>query len=492
MTLHAPTADAAPPVAVIYDATEMLQSQATAGAYQGFMDDLTAMTKKDAAKDSVVTKYPSGKVRYVAEEIHYDFLEKDVPYGAFTEYYESGRIKRKGTAGLYGFYEGKYVEYYDAIDPKTKKQRVQISGDNNYKTGVHSFTKYHPNGQLELKAKKNRGYPEYYIEPFTEYYPDGKVKSVGKWDEQKKYVKYYESFHRNGKPQTTAVLTTTGETIGEVKSLYADGKLEYKYDSKADPFEPGAFESHWPNGKLKCKGMKDRGGRFSGAYELRSETGVVLVHGTADNYYPDFDGKLLEDGSADIGYKGFTGRLITRYPNDQIKLIRDYVSDKDSTGYSLEYYPNGQIMEEGRWNRYYGFTGGAYSEYWPNGQIKRQGTMLEGDLTGDVEAFYESGAPKYKYQTNSNGRLIGYEIYWHENGAIKYEAQYNQSGKFKRSRSFDENGKSVGERRQPSRPSKDAVDITLLFRQSHAAFGRPGLREGDKRKLRSKLFSYEN
>ena len=91
-------------------------------------------------------------------------------------------------------------------------------------------------------------------------------------------------------------------------------------------------------------------------------------------------------------------------------------SDKPYSGVAVEYYENGQKMEEGTYKD--GELDGLWTRWYENGQKQWKGTFKDGKEDGKYTRWYENGQ-KEREGTYKDGGHDGKYTEWNEDGQKK-------------------------------------------------------------------------
>lgn len=216
------------------------------------------------------------------------------------------------------------------------------------------------------------------------YYPGGKQKSEGAYDENGKRTGSWEFYFENGKLKETDIYEN-GKLNGIVHEYFENGKLRYK-SAYADDKLVGVRELYHPNGKLAGK----------------------------ENYK---DGKYVNDGdffneNGERTLQNGTGYRIDYFSNGNLSFKGNYKNGKRE-GLNTWFFENGKLKSE--FNYYNGTTAGEYKMYYESGVMKEKGNYSAEKINGLVEFYHPNGKllGKNKY---SNGTFISPDDYFDANG----------------------------------------------------------------------------
>lgn len=232
-----------------------------------------------------------------------------------------------------------------------------------------------------------------------DYYPSGKVKSVGSYKGSNK-----EGLHREYKEDGSLIKASlfennikTGEGLlnneglrnGEWKDFYSNGALKSK-GQYLNGKKVGLWKHYYPNGTLEQKGNYNTEGLADGEWLWFYESSDTLK---IVNYR-----RGLEEGMMMEYSRG--GNLIAK--GEYIEGKREYdwfysigeVSIYGSYRYGEEdgfwkHFRNGTLIFEG--NFVDGFSNGIHKWYFDNGKLREIGNYRMGQKQGEWKKFLESG-----------------------------------------------------------------------------------------------------
>jgi antitoxin component YwqK of YwqJK toxin-antitoxin module len=372
--------------------------------------EITTETYVNDVKQGPTTYYyPDGKVRLIINFI--DGLENGVarelaPDGnviTYLEYKKGFLISREriNRTDANGRKQGRWKYFYD-----NEKIRLEGTFKDDKRNGY--FKEYDQEGNL-LTVKKFINDTEQIevqetasLKLKTDYYPDGKVKTVGSYngDTPEGVRREYnqEGKITGGYVFTKGVLTGEGITDeegnkeGDWKQYYTDGTLR-SVGSYSKGKTIGNWKYYYENGKLESEGKYTKSGLPDGLWRWYFEDGSIrrsqsFIAGMEDGEYEEHDetGRLIVKGQYAEGVE--EGDWIYDFGN-----YRETGSYKSGARFGTwkSYYNDGQLRFEG--NYLDDNLNGKVSWYWPNGKLKDQGNYINGSREGDWVTFNEDGTP---------------------------------------------------------------------------------------------------
>ncbi len=316
-----------------------------------------------------------------------------------TEFYENGKIDKE------------YLSYYDnnQLSERVPYKSGEINGkvelflrNGSYKQTVN-FEAGKSNGKRTYYDRYNCKFSEYtevagvLNGEYKEFYPSGKVETIGTYISDK--------------------------LEGSLKGSFENGNKMFE-----GQFVAGERDQTWTwyydNGKVKEKGSYKKG-KKDGMWQTFYETGVLsaseifkndLSNGPADFF--DTDGKKF----ATYEYKNDKLQNYVYYDKAGAPLIQEKI--KSGKLKIIKYNPEGYKIAEGQiLNKK---ESGDWKFYYLNGNVDWQVSYKEGQKEGFQKEFYKNGTLKAeKYFTN--GLLEGYSKTYHANGQIA-SSGYNKKG----------------------------------------------------------------
>jgi len=372
--------------------------------------------------------YSDGKVRLVVNFI--DGLENGVarelaPDGTVMTYMEyqkaflvsRERINRKDSDGRK---QGRWKFFYD-------NYAVKLEGvyKDDKKNGY--FKDYDENGLL-LSVKKFANDVEQLevqevtsLKLKTDYYPDGKVKTVGSYNGD-----VAEGVRREYNPEgkITAgyvfskgvivgegIVDEEGNKQGEWHDYYPD-KTQRSVGSYENGKPIGNWKYYYEKGKIESEGKYTKKGALDGTWHWYFEDGSIrriesYIGGMEDGEYEEHDetGRLIVKGQYIEGLE--EGEWVYDFGN--YKEIGSYKGGA-RFGKWKSFYDDGVLRFEGEYID--DNLNGKVSWYWPSGKQKDQGYFMNGSKEGDWNTFNEDGTLflTIYYQGNVEKRYDGVKI----------------------------------------------------------------------------------
>lgn len=338
---------------------------------KGFIVDRQRINRKDGngrKQGKWYQFYPTGIIQTEGS------YKDDLKNGYFKEYAENGDLLK-----IYKYVEG--VLQPEAAEIKKPDVRNEyypggkIRSSTMYRNGVMDGIRrvYDTTGKIEqafiycngvitgegiVKEDGNRdGF-------WKEYYPDGSLKSEGRYD--------------------------NGTTTGEWKFYHANGKTEQtgKYNKQGKP--EGVWRWYFPDGQL-LREEEYRRGLHDGVSVTYDETGMVIEEGEFVN------GK--EEGLW-IEKTGTTYIKGTYRDGQRNGMWYYYYLDAGPAGQDSLCFYKGNFIEDNPDGRHY--------SYWENGKVKDEGLYVMGKREGDWMKYNYDGT-LFMIITYRNGAEIRYD-----------------------------------------------------------------------------------
>ena len=381
-------------------------------------------TYVDDKKQGLLTGYfENGSIR---EKTTY---QNDEITGEFTEYYESGTLYRKGTYAKKEI-DGKLETFGEdgklwssLVYDRGKLREVNfydkagaVINNTSTRNGSANIVFYTPEGIKQSEGFFNKeGSRE---GKFTEYYADGKVKSVS---ENKK-----------------------GMLNGSYKSYFLTGALsaEEQYE---DDVEQGYYRSFFSNGKLQTEGWRQDGQKQQTFifYNVLGDTTAkeYFLNGELDGYsqylrpnntleyeykytngwlqgISQFDsvGKLLHASTFDKG----NGKLIYKHFNSNTSVEANY-EHYMLNGFYKAYFFDGSP----RYTIYYknDAPDSLYKQYYYGGMLKTEGRYKNGEKQGEWKHYNKDGS-LFETEVYKDGSLHGKDKFFNKDGTLDLEVTY--------------------------------------------------------------------
>jgi antitoxin component YwqK of YwqJK toxin-antitoxin module len=214
----------------------------------------------------------------------------------------------------------------------------------------------------------------------------------------------------------------------EHKEYYDNGDLKKigKYDS--DGNGTGEWKFYHKNGQLRKIG-KYKIGKQTGEWKIYHENGQLEAIGKIENgksigewkYYHG-NGKLQEIGKYKNGKQ--TGEWKYYHDNGKLRGIGKWENGK-KIGEWKYYHDNGKLRGMGKWEN--GKKMGKWKSYHDNGQLQEIVKMENGNPTGEWKSYHDNGQLEEigKYE---NGKKTSKWRYYHKNGQLE-KIRKHENGK---------------------------------------------------------------
>ncbi len=254
------------------------------------------------------------------------------------EYFSNGKLKMSGA-----YIDTIPVGIHKIFNEKGEVINSYLYTDNGIKRGE---------GIIDKKGKKQGNWK--YL------YPNGKIKSKGKYKNGKKEGNWIYFFN-NGKT--------------EQKGSFTNGKLS------------GLWVWYYENGNKRRKGKFNKGEEQGFFYELSEE------------------GDTLSQGNYIYGLKSGNWKYKV---NDLIEIGK-YVSGKKD-GVWKQYYPDNKLKFEGAFIE--GYSDGKHKHYYPNGKLRLLKIYAAGNKTGKWKKYDKEGNLEtiIEYKANRKYKIDGIKI----------------------------------------------------------------------------------
>jgi antitoxin component YwqK of YwqJK toxin-antitoxin module len=321
-------------------------------------------------------------------------------HGFFTEYFENGKPKSKGTYRN-GKAIGLWEYYYESGMPKA-------TGEWNEQKPTGSWTYYFENGSVSSKGSMEAG------------------NKTGSW--------YY--FYESGQKKYEGIFEQ-GLRQGVWKYFYEDGtaKASATYDR-----DTASYQERSGDGTLLAEGMLS-GGRSFGRWNYYYPSGKLKSTGTELNgrreglWMRFFEsGKLASEGMYKMGK---TSGNWTYYHENGTVAAQGVELDGMKEGTWKLFLENGFLKSEVQYQQ----GTAPYEEFYENGKLKVKGKIVKGVHQGLWEYFYEDGTPEGKcIYRDGVGTFYGY----YPNGALKTEGMLKNGDRMGMWKLYDSKGELEG------------------------------------------------
>jgi uncharacterized protein len=316
--------------------------------------------------------------------------------GLWREYYDNLRIKKE-MHYAHGILNGMYKEY-DA-------------------NGELMVSLNYANGQVDT-LKNDEGIQ---VEIRNAYYETGKVKFNGaflkdtpvgihRYFDQTGKVSRSEEYDNQGKLIGKGLVDLEGKRQGQWTNYYPDGSIKSKGSYKEN-LKEGNWEFYHENGQVEQKGSY-KGNLFSGEWYWYYENGNLKRE---ENYYlGKNDGVYLEynaDGKIIVKGEFLDGEKEGEWTYD----VGDVVINGNYTlglrdGQWVSYYEKGKLRFSGSYIQ--GNADGKHYLYYPNGNMEEERFFNSGYREKDWKKFHKDGTLKITvtYRRNEEIKINGVKI----------------------------------------------------------------------------------
>ncbi|MCD4772726.1 MAG: hypothetical protein K8R41_05005 [Bacteroidales bacterium] len=396
------------------------------GNRKNFKLDSTWKFYNDTGNIILEINYKKGKkdgIRkiYREKEIINENFKNDIKNGLTQSFYPNGKLKRSVNF-IDGLEEGICKEY-------TKNERIITLFY--YKKG---FIIDKENINRFDQQNKKHGIWKY-------YYPDGKLKLVGKYKHGKKegFFKEYSNVGDLAKAEkfTNGIIQ---ENVAKLKKLdvkkdyYKNGKVKIVASYKdgvpegirREYSEDGTIENSYifKNGVIIGKGIITKKGERDGFWNEYFDNGDTKAKGnynkdikTGEWKYYHKNGKLEQDGNFEDNGK-LTGKWRWYYKSGRL-LREEFFSEGLSNSVLSEYNEHGSIITQGEY--FEGLKNGFWT--YKIGDNKEEGEYIDGKRNGIWKHYFNNGKKSFE------GKFIddnpnGLHTYFWDNGNKKDEGFY--------------------------------------------------------------------
>jgi len=396
---------------------------------------------KSGKKNGIKTTYQE------KETIAENFID-DIKQGLTTYYYPDGKVHRTvnfvnglesgiskeygpdGTVITFIEYKKGFIVSRENINRKDKNGLKQGRWKFFYENGlVHEegtykddkkngyFKEYNEEGNLLTVFKyvddvKQEDAPELAsLDIRTDYYPDGKIKTVAsykgetpegvrrEYSETGAIVAGYIFTH--GSMTGQGIIDEEGIKDGPWKEFYTDGSKRSE-GNYVKGKQVGSWKYYYPDGKTEEEGSFNKQGKLDGNWRWYYESGNIwreqnYINGLEDGLYTEYDenNKLITSGEFIEGLED--GEWT--YDLGDHKEVGTYRSGMRNGKWKY-YYPDGQLSFEGEYID--DNPNGKQISYYPDGRPKEAGSYIMGERTGDWITYNEDGTP-FLIITYNNG-----------------------------------------------------------------------------------------
>lgn len=285
--------------------------------------------------------------------------------------------------------------------------------------GVITKSEYYINGKKQILSEDEKPENKYIIK--KDYFSDGKIKSKGIYVDEKP-VGIHKSYNKKGEITASKTYSDKGIKIGEGivdkkdkkqgewKFLYPDGKIR-----SSGKFVNGKKEGKWvfffKSGKIEQKGIY-KNGKYSGIWIWYYENGNIrrtgkFIKGKEIGFFYELseEGDTLSKGDYVYGLKSGEWKYSV---NDLIQTGK-YVTGKKE-GIWKEYYSDDKLKFEGAYVE--GYPDGKHKHYYFDGKLKLVAFYSVGNKVGKWKEYDKEGNLKTltEYKANKKYKIDGQKI----------------------------------------------------------------------------------
>ena len=239
--------------------------------------------------------------------------------------------------------------------------------------------------------------------------------SIGKYDNDEK-IGEWKWYYENGKLKTIGNYDEEGGEIGEWKRYYKNGQLRVYTLYDSDGYAQGEWKWYYEDGQIWTDGKYYDGAKI-GEWKWYYENGKLKRYSQYDS-----------EGYAKDGFKRY-------YESGQISELGQYDVQDDETGEWKEYYENGKLKAFGKYES--GCKIGDWKYYHENGGIYQICLMAKGWLM-EISSCFDENNNSLDKGTLVEGNGIAKE--YHKNGELKASGEYKNGVKTGKWKSYHENG----------------------------------------------------
>jgi antitoxin component YwqK of YwqJK toxin-antitoxin module len=278
---------------------------------------------------------------------------------------------------------------------------------------------YYIDGKLTILKEDED--PKSKLKLKKEYFPDGKLKKSGAYINNKPigiHKIYNEKgeiinsilFTDKGIKRGEGIVNKEGKREGNWKFVYPDGKIKSKGKYKKGKKE-GKWIYYFNNGKKEQEGSF-KNGRPVGLWIWNYENGNIRRTGKFKKgreqglfYELTEEGDTLSQGSYLYGLK--SGKW--KYKVNDFIEIGTYINGKKDGNWK-QYYQNNKLLFKGLYIE--GFPDGKHKYYYPNGKLRLISIYAAGNKTGKWKKYDQEGNLETitEYRANKKYKIDGQKI----------------------------------------------------------------------------------
>jgi antitoxin component YwqK of YwqJK toxin-antitoxin module len=354
---------------------------------------------KEFGADGTIVTLTEYKRGFIVDRLRINRKDQSgLKQGRWYYFYASGSLKMEGTYRN-DKKEGYFKEYTEQGDllriSKYVNDVIQPDAAEIQKLEVEN--EYYPDGKVRVSSMYRNGIPEGVKREFN---PEGKV--------ERAYL------FRDGILIGEGIIREDGNKDGPWKDYYPDGKVkaEGNYDNGK---QVGEWKYYHQNGRIEQAGRFSKQGKLEGTWKWYYETGTLAReehyrNGLKDGLLTENDesGKTIEEGEYVDGLED--GSWFEQLGDS---YMRGHYQDGKRTGVWVHYY----LFREGeRTDSVVSFRGnfiednpdGKHVYYWESGQVKDEGMYVMGKKEGEWYK-YNSDGTLFLIITYKNGTEVRYD-----------------------------------------------------------------------------------
>jgi antitoxin component YwqK of YwqJK toxin-antitoxin module len=277
------------------------------------------------------------------------------------------------------------------------------------------------------------------------YYSSGRLRMIAEKEDEKKksYTGAFESYYPSGYLRSKGVYTADEKKSGEWRFFYPDGELD-QIEKFTVPGSDFTYQSFYPGGMPKGEGRYVAGKR-DGKFVAYSAGGAKVFegdykngerHGKSKTFYADQTIKSetnFVNGLQDGAYRNF-------HPDGTLADEGTYRNGKEHGPYR-SFHKNGKPAAQGTMTD--GLMDGEWKWFHSNGKVAKSGLLRAGKQEGTWKLFFADGTLSQEFN-NVNGLMEGIAKVYDSDGKLHFEQEY-KAGKIRKYRYFDKQGKVKSE-----------------------------------------------
>ncbi len=364
-----------------------------------FINGLEQGFGKEYAQDGTIITLTEYKRGFIVDRQRINRRDKNnLRQGRWYEFYGNGNIRIEGNYRddkKHGYFK-EYTESGDFVRISKYENDVLLPDAEEIQKLDLQY-EYYPNGKVKISAMFRNGVPEGIRREFNQ---EGKI--------EKSYL------YKNGILTGEGIIKEDGNRDGPWKDYYPDGKLKAEggYENGK---QVGEWKFYFENGKIEQTGKYNKQGKLEGIWKWYFEGGQLsreesYHNAVRDGLLTEYDetGKLIEEGEFVNGLEEgpwfeIIGDCLIRgnYRDGQRNGIWStwyLLSDGQKTDSVLSF--KGNFIED--------YPDGKHVSYWDNGKIKDEGVFIMGNKEGEWIKYNYDGT-LFMIITFKNGIEVRYD-----------------------------------------------------------------------------------